>query len=601
MHIPMSSALSPIRLEIESQPGKGYKSIDNLTWDNIPPLSIITGLNGSGKSQLLELLAFKLTGTSHPQTGLLDGVNVTVIGDTFTADSVAYLPSRWEVTGAVHVGIPNMQQAKDQLWNEYRQHHNQHDIRSVTRRARLQSLMGRAGVDQASFTERLSDDFSFMLEDTDVVAGLAHVLVAHRLRVTEELERGLSREQIRAKLGPAPWEVIDQAFRVADFPYEVVPPTETPLAGTYKLELRSRLSTHQIPPGDLSSGEKMLLVLVLWLYNSKHHGRFPKLFLLDEPDANLHPSMARQFLSVVQDVLVGHYGVRVIMTTHSPSTVALAPEGSVFEMSRANPRIKRSVSTSATVGLLTSGLVVVSPGSRVVLVEDELDVTFYGAVRDILTDYGPSRDQRAIAPTPSIIFLPASRGLGPAKTGGGSSVVTAWVNKFDQAPLNEIVRGVIDRDASNAATPRIAVIGRYSIENYLLDPLVVYCLLSSAKSAPVISGIKLSSGDEHMIREMPEGELAAVLDAIIAIVQPRLTNVTPAEAAPRDVTFTNGKKLVYPGWVLDRRGHDLLPVFQTAFGGPGVINPLRLEQSLRRLRLVPTELADILDQLQRPT
>ncbi|MBK9356819.1 MAG: hypothetical protein IPN08_05435 [Bacteroidales bacterium] len=36
-----------------------FKSVGPFTWDNIPSLSIITGLNGAGKSQLLELIRTK--------------------------------------------------------------------------------------------------------------------------------------------------------------------------------------------------------------------------------------------------------------------------------------------------------------------------------------------------------------------------------------------------------------------------------------------------------------------------------------------------------------------------------------------------------------
>lgn len=587
-----------LTITITCDPGFKYKSIESLTWEDIPPFAVVTGLNGSGKTQLLEVLAYKLTGTTPGGTNL-GGVRVVTVGDSFGAESVAYLPSRWEITPAAHVGIPQMQQARDQLWNEvYQQGHHSHDFRSVTKRARIRKLVGEGANDQESFKKLLPDDYAFMLEDGDVVAGLAHVLVAHRLRVAEGLEREQSKEDIRKRLGPAPWDVINEAFQVADFPYEVVSPVGTPLAGQYELKLRSRLTGEQIPPGDLSSGEKMLLVLVLWLYNSQHHGRFPKLMLLDEPDANLHPSMTRQFLSVVKEVLVDKYGVRVIMTTHSPSTVALAPEGSVFEMSRTSPRIRRSRSVAETVGLLTAGLVVVSPGSRFVLVEDELDGQFYETLRQLLSDYGPSRDPRAIKPAPSIVFVPASRGAKADKVGGGSSVVTGWVNKFDAPPLSDVIRGIIDRDNGNAPTARIEVIGRHSIENYLLDPLVVFCLLSSAKRAPVIDGLQVSAGDEHLIREQPESLLGAIVDAIDAEVRPLLPNFGSADAVKRAVTFTRGVQVQYPAWMLDRRGHDLMPLFQQAFGGSAVITPPRLEQSMRRLRLIPVEIADIFDRLQ---
>ncbi|WP_157139451.1 AAA family ATPase [Achromobacter piechaudii] len=587
-----------VNITITCDEGFKYKSIGNLMWENVPPFAVITGLNGSGKTQLLEVLAYKLTGTTHHGINL-SGINVSITGDSFGAESVAYLPSRWEVTPAAYVGIPDMQQARDQLWSEvYQQGHNTHDIRTVTKRARIRKFMGDGATDQETFNKRLSDDYAFMLEDGDVVAGLAHVLVAYRLRMAEGLEQGQSKDEIRKSIGPAPWDVINEAFQAADFPYEVVSPVKTPIAGIYELKLQSKLTGDQIPPGDLSSGEKMLLVLVLWLYNSQHHGRFPKLLLLDEPDANLHPSMTRQFLNVVKEVLVAKYGVRVLMTTHSPSTVALAPEGSVFEMSRDTPRIQKSCSVAGTVGLLTAGLVVVSPGSRFVLVEDELDANFYETIRQLLSDFGPSRDPRAIRPAPSLIFVPASRGKKSEKVGGGSSVVAGWVNKLDVPPLSEVIRGVIDRDGGNSTTSRIEVIGRHSVENYLLDPLVVFCLLSSAKRAPSVDRLQISTGDEHLIRAQPEAVLSEIVATIGAIVLPRIPNLTEVEKQTRVVTFTNGSQVRYPAWMLDRRGHDLMSIFQSAFGGAAVINPPRLDLSIRRLRLIPTELADIFQRLQ---
>ena len=310
--------------------------------------------------------------------------------------------------------------------------------------------------------------------------------------------------------------------------------------------------------------------------------------------------MNSHFLSVVKLVLVAKYGVSVIMTTHSPSTVALAPEGSVFEMSRVSPRILKSRSVAETVGLLTAGLVVVSPDSRVVLVEDELDVKFYETIRQLLTDFGPSRDPRPIKAAPSLIFLPASHGRGDKKIGGGSSVVINWVNKFDQPPLSEIVRGVIDRDNGNVSSSRVEVIGRHSIENYLLDPLVVYCLLSSASCAPRIAGLDVSTGDEHLIREQPAEVLQSIIDTIINVVQQKILDLQEMELSRRSVRFTKGVEVQYPGWMLDRRGHDLMIAFQSAFGGNGVITPPRLEQSMRRLRLMPDELVDIFERLQSP-
>mgnify|MGYP006183719209 CR=1 FL=1 len=121
------------------------------------------------------------------------------------------------------------------------------------------------------------------------------------------------------------------------------------------------------------------------MYNSQEKNVFPKLLLLDEPDAHLHPSMSQQFLNVIKNVLVDKFDVQIIMTTHSPSTVILAPNDSIYEMSRVEPRIRRCVSKNHAVSLLTSGLVYVGEGTKYFLVEDNDDVAFYSFVYNQLT------------------------------------------------------------------------------------------------------------------------------------------------------------------------------------------------------------------------
>jgi AAA domain, putative AbiEii toxin, Type IV TA system len=596
-----TTKLAPLRIEIGGVGSACFKSIDHVVWDNIPELAILTGLNGSGKTQLLELLAYKLTGTSHPEVPDLERIPVTISGDTFGADAVAYLPCRWDIAGAPGLGIAQMQSAKQQLYNDLRQINIGNDMAKRLKRARLERLLGIANleqIDQAMFVKRLPDDFAFMLDETDVTAGLVHVFLAYRLRFMEALERGTSREDILSKLGPAPWEVVNETFQAAEFPYQVISPMKSGILDNYQLLLEDPHSGRQLWPMNLSSGEKMLLGLVLWLYNSQHHGRFPRLFLMDEPDAYLHPSMARHFLSVVKEVLVDRYHVRVILVTHSPSTVALAPEESLFEMSRTTPRISRSKSKADTIGLLTAGLVIVSPGTRYVLVEDEPDVEFYNTIRDVLSDYGPSRDPRSLKPSPTLVFLPASLGTGKAKVAGGKSVVKKWVEKFDQPPLDEIFRGVIDRNGGNSPTERVHVLSRYSIENYLLDPFVVFGVLLDQGASPAIAGMKISQGDEQRVRTLPESDLQSIVNVIRSRIEPALLGLTATEQTPHLVTFTTGKTVEYPKWMIDRRGHDLLPMYQSVFGGPNILSPPNLYRSLRRVRLIPSELADILERLQ---
>jgi len=73
----------------------------------------------------------------------------------------------------------------------------------------------------------------------------------------------------------------------------------------------------------------------------------------------------------------------------------------------------------------------------------------------------------------------------------------------------------------------------------------------------------------------------------------------PDDRTEKIVEFTNGKKLKYPGWMIDRRGHDLLSVYQSTLGRPGnVITPPELRRMLQRVRLIPVELLQIMKDLQ---
>jgi energy-coupling factor transporter ATP-binding protein EcfA2 len=283
-------------------------------------------------------------------------------------------------------------------------------------------------------------------------------------------------------LGPAPWEVVNDALAVAGFPYEVVSPTTVGLTEQYELMMKEKATGKEIRPSDLSSGEQILLQLTLWLFSSGKEGVFPKLLLLDEPDAHLHPSMTVQFLDVISEVLVRKHGVRVIMTTHSPSTVALAPEGAVFEMERGRATVESVEDRAAMVSVLTAGLVTVSRATRFCFVEDEDDVSFYNAILEILTDAGPSKDPHALRRIPSLVFIAASVGRGVGKISGGKSIVEKWIEKLDNPPLTTTFLGVLDRDVGNQPSSRIKVISRYSFENYLLDPVNVFGLLGPVRN-----------------------------------------------------------------------------------------------------------------------
>lgn len=599
----MSCNMPEFRFTIGSINGAKYKSISNIRWDDVPNFAILTGPNGSGKTQVLEILAYHFSGAQHkPGFDEPLPVRVNTYDMLYAPDEIAYVPSSGRFSGGSLSSvseIPNIRQSFVSLAQNA--HHSRQDIDSAIKVSKVLKRLGNISpynVSSENITALFPDDLEYALDDIDVTRGITHVFVAHRLKALEALERGTpGYDQDGRALGPSPWSVVNDALKVAGFAYAVVSPEENSILSPYELKLRDIQTGATIHAVDLSSGEKVLLQLVLWLFTAGKKGIFPKLLLLDEPDAHLHPSMTAQFLDVISETLVKKHGVRVIMTTHSPSTVALAPIESIFELTRGSSEIKPVTSRSDIISTLTAGLVTVTKTTKFCFVEDEDDVEFYTAIQDLLSPSGPTSDPMSLAASPALAFLPVSIGKNATKISGGATVVAKWVGRLDGEPLSQMFCGIIDMDNGATGTDRIFPIGRYSFENYLLDPMVVYALLLEENAAPILPNVNLRSGDEHLLRSQSQETLQAIANIVTSQVEASDPSIAASRRA--DVTFTTGQKLSYPSWVLEYRGHDLLKVMQGAFLGPQHLNPPRLIKCLRRCRTIPVELAVLMRAIQQ--
>ena len=121
----------------------------------------------------------------------------------------------------------------------------------------------------------------------------------------------------------------------------------------------------------LSSGEKTLLALASIIHKQlqKSQGDFINgVLLLDEIDTNLHPSMIKNMLKAINDIFVKKYMMKTIMVTHSPTTVALAPDDSLFIMDVKNntgKRIKKATKAEA-LNTLTEGYATLESGIELI-------------------------------------------------------------------------------------------------------------------------------------------------------------------------------------------------------------------------------------------
>ena len=179
---------------------------------------------------------------------------------------------------------------------------------------------------------------------------------------------------------------------------------------------------------------------------------------------------------------------------------------------------------------------------------------------------------------------------------GGNSRVQALVNKFSDPPLDGFFRGLIDLDDGKIqSTDRLKRLARYSFENYYLDPLNVFGLLVDKGLAPPIQNLNITAGDVHILRVAEATVLQAVVNRISADVAPKLTNPDSTRTLVR---FCNGIALQYPKWMIEYRGHDLLPAYQAVYGSPKEIHPRNLIQEMRHVRMIPEDLSTVMRELQ---
>lgn len=481
-----------MRIQINSK----HKSIPGGISFNLPKFCILTGKNGSGKSHLLEVIAD--TGKSHvfieeSQTHQIIHIgvnNLTPTIDELCDDTQirAHINNIWnQINSHIHNFRSNHSQETDytKIRNTYLipTHGNQKHIYDVT-----EKIIQKSGKNFQDLTE---SDVIDHIKHTEIIQNglfnsqFALIFKAYQKRkfdneVNEFLSinkgendiKYLTNEDFSKKYGPPPWELVNEILEKANLPYKVIEPKAKNRDFPYKFSLTDTKNGIEISANDLSSGEKVLMSLALAIYNTREGSSKPDLLLLDEPDAPLHPQFSKLFIDTLCQTIVEKAGVNVIITTHSPSTVAMAPDNTVFEVSR-ETKIPNPVSNNSAIEILTSGLdflKIKNENRKQIFVESKYDVLFYQKFYQIL-----SRRNKYIY-TP--IFLEPHSGTSNCHD------VKSIVKKLRESG-SDLAHGLIDYDLANSTEEFITVLGdgnRYSIENYILDPiLVALALIRSGK------------------------------------------------------------------------------------------------------------------------
>ncbi|PCE13568.1 hypothetical protein AUC47_07055 [Microbacterium sp. SZ1] len=534
----------------------GYKSFEALPSSaDLPNFMVVTGANGSGKTQFLEALnvgAF---------TGDWDrSVDQTLLLSAAQLGEPVFELSAQEPRRAV---VERFKAQVDGFLrpNGYRR---TSDLEGIYENLRLSFGISEGAMRAAEahagkpIEEWQLSDFElwtpfelghgfFGMAVTDAFTRYQAMLTANDFRAWrasqgKAVDAWLTEEQFQSAYGPPPWDLLNEVLVHLALPYEFVAPPMDLDNGPFSVRLRSLADGFELAPADLSSGEKTLLQLALSMYSGTHRAqvsRIPKVLLLDEPDAALHPSMVRSMLAVIREVLVERLDMRVVMTTHSPTTVALSPDDAIFVMERTGVERLTRASKDAALRRLLVGVPAISVSAenrRVVLVESPNDARWYSSIYAVI--------QPTLSSERSLEFV-AAGGSGLAD---GCDAVVGLVHKL-RSNGNLAVWGLVDRD-NRHREPSDSVIFNdegYSIENLLLNPLAIGLLLLSDSHAAAVTAVP-----ESRFVEFRPVDAQALVDAVSAHVLG-----DAARGVTQTMRFAGGLEIEVPSSWLSGRGHDL--------------------------------------------
>ena len=465
---------------------KIYKSIRAIQDIDLPDFVVLTGKNGSGKSHFMEAMG----NAEYCNVLDSDGKQLAQIKYIPFNGLNPHIDEKCEylgLTSARKAAWQNAQKIIAQYNNLRRFQRSMSFEQYVASNIGHKRMLGKIGSlvswDPNGITEELFADNYEISSEEIFSSKFASIFKLYHVRYVEnkfnkylnetEGQRNnvLSDEEFERMYGPKPWELINKMLARAGLSYQVNHPE-----GGGNKELDFTLNLTDVNTGtvihvnDLSTGEKVLMSLALSIYNTKEETARPDVLLLDEPDAALHPEYSKVLVSAIQESIVNEAKVKVIISTHSPMTVAIAPEESIFLMDKRTSKPVK-ITKKLGVNILTKDLDSLRLSfekRRQVFVESQYDVWYYEHIVNLIGESLPTVPQ----------FLPPR-----SSSGSNCNEVSSIVNTLRRLG-NDLVYGVKDFDGTNHSSDYVLVLGedtRYAIENYIFDPIYVAFLLVRRK------------------------------------------------------------------------------------------------------------------------
>ncbi len=380
-----------------------YKSIVNFNETDIKDFSIFLGVNGSGKTHLLKAM----------QEGF-------VFADSIPKEKISYFNLQtFLIKNQKNVAPRNLDDEKLQAWNilnSQRQTFQNHDdqikiiigerkypydvevseaqkgqyiqlkknilefINSQTQNnPKIKKLLKTGIFESDKYASEITQAEFFKFanynpDDYELLESLSEVFLDYQKKLTvaklfkKDGGEGLKGDKIKKLQEQSPWNFVNNMFAEFGLPHTITYPKfnagDLINSQAVLFQVKLFVDDEEIDFEDLSSGEKILCALAITVYQD-NKSKFPELLLLDEIDASLHPSMIQHLLDVIENVFIKNK-CKVILATHSPTTVALASERSLFEVQKGKEIEKiKKISQADAINLLSEGIITFEKGLKI--------------------------------------------------------------------------------------------------------------------------------------------------------------------------------------------------------------------------------------------
>lgn len=387
--------MKKVRLKTNSK----YLSIQpGFEWNGIPNFSIITGINGVGKTQLLQILKgekFKdfsicdednnstkfVLASSHRQDLTINGLieyrkqEMNRKAQQKELQNNIYNNQHWINNTIAKLNSTSDQVEKQRLRNNVSSF--EQSIKSLTNQIEsltifdyetelnnLSDLLkkGRENITDEDIREFANPYFNTLSEVKDYEAFLKQEEQERNERYIKLAKESRESEIAEVRNARHSYEIINTLFKRYHFDYfEMLDPFPSDKSRNGEIRFKGKRN-EIVEYGALSSGEQMIVKFIIWAMGRDIRGNRINTMLLDEPDAHLHPTMCRMMVEILSEISKekedGGSGIRIIMTTHSPSTVAFAPEDSLFVMEKNedNNRVIRHATIEEAINILSEGI-----------------------------------------------------------------------------------------------------------------------------------------------------------------------------------------------------------------------------------------------------